>query len=78
MYNQTPVRASTADVDLPTGDTYALALGTGYKFTESISADVAAIIAYGTERTLDHSSATAGSQFSAISGYVSVGVTYRF
>jgi long-chain fatty acid transport protein len=78
MYNQTPVRASTSDVDLPTGDTYAMALGTGYKFSESVSADAAAIVAYGTERTLDHSSAPAGSEFSAISFYVSLGVTYRF
>lgn len=78
MYNQTPVRADTSDVDLPTGDTYAVALGAGYKFSASVSADVAAIVAYGTERTLDHSSAPAGSEFSAISFYLSLGITYRF
>ena len=77
-FNQTPVRGSRAQVDIPSGDVHVLALGVGYHLTESLSVDAATNLAYGEARTLEHSSAPAGTDFDAISTYFSLGVRYRF
>ena len=77
-WNQTCVPRERADVDLPTGDTHAIAVGAGYRVTSQLSLDAAVIVAYGTAHKLDNSSAPAGSTFDAISTYASVGATYRF
>jgi long-chain fatty acid transport protein len=78
IYNQTCVPGDTADVDLPTGDTYAVALGASYRVSAALSVDLALTTAYGLERSLDHSSAPAGSRFDALSAYAAAGVTYGF
>jgi len=78
IYNQTCVPGGSADVDLPTGDTYAVALGASYHLSETLSLDTALTTAYGRARELKHSSAPPGSDFAALSAYASLGFTYGF
>ncbi|MBT3379262.1 MAG: hypothetical protein HN742_01115 [Lentisphaerae bacterium] len=77
-FNETPVPDSTVSVDLPTGDTHAIGLGAGYKYSDTLSFDAAVNVAYGLERDLNNGVAPAGSEFEAISTYVSLGVNYTF
>ncbi|MCF7853697.1 MAG: OmpP1/FadL family transporter [Candidatus Pacebacteria bacterium] len=82
-FNETPVPGETAEPSLPTGDTHALALGTGYKWTDKLTVDVATIVAYAEERTIsDPDGGANGSDYSgeydALSFYVSVGFRYQF
>jgi long-chain fatty acid transport protein len=78
-YNETPVPDGTADPSLPTGDTHAVSLGAGYKFSEKISFDVAGIVAYGEKRTLNNPFNPPGdNDYEAVSFFLSFGVTYNF
>ena len=77
-YNETPVSKKLGDVDLPTGDTHALSLGAGYQMTAAVALDAALIVVYSKKRELDASSAPPGSDFWAISAYLSAGITYCF
>lgn len=77
-WNQTCVPRERADVDLPTGDSHALAMGAGYRVTSQLTLDAALILVYGMPNKLDSSSAPAGTTFDAFSTYASLGATYRF
>ena len=77
-FNETPVRDTRSDVDLPTGDTYVVTGGATYRASEALSFEAGLNLAYGRKRTLDNSSAPAGTEFDALSIYVSLGATYRF
>ena len=77
-FNETPVPASTADPSLPTDDTHVLGLGAGCRLSDALTLDAALVVAYGTERTLTNATFPLGSDYKAISTYVSLGATYRF
>lgn len=77
-FNETPVPDSTVNVDLPTGDTHAIGLGAGYRYSDALSFDVALNLAYGLERDINNGVAPANSEFEAISTYISLGMNYEF
>ena len=77
-YNETPVPASTADPSLPTGDTHAVALGLGWQATDSLSLDIAGIVAIAEKQTLNNSFGPRDSDYGAMSAYLSLGLTYSF
>ena len=77
-YNQTPVPDDTADPSLPTGDTHAVSVGAGYRLSEHSQLDMALLVAYGTEKTLNNPVAPPDTEYESVSGYMSVGWRYRF
>lgn len=83
-YNETPVPNHTAEPSLPTGDTHAVALGAGYKYSENITLDVAGIVAYGEKRTISDPNpippleSDYSGDYQAISFYLSFGIRYQF
>ena len=83
-YNETPVPDETAEPTLPTGDTHAVSLGAGYQYSEKLAFDVAGIVSYGEERSVDDPDGAAMGRndytgdYEALSFFLSVGVRYKF
>ena len=85
-YNETPVPRDTAEPSLPTGDTHAVSVGAGYKYSENVTFDVAGIVSYSEERSITdpdlHPVFGKGSDYSgdyeAVSFFLSLGVRYQF
>jgi len=77
-YNQTPVPTSTADVQLPADTGHAIGFGATYRWNENLSLDGGVIVSYAPTRTLDNSSAPAGTDFDTVSTFYSIGLVYSF